>query len=954
MRRRAALGLCILALLCAGRPALAQLQYFGQNKVQYRGFDWQVLRGLHIDLYFYPAEEELARVALDYAEESFFYLEQKFGFSPRRRIPLIIYASHADFEQTNILPFIPPEGVLGVTEFLKQRVAVPFNGNYAQFRHTIRHELVHAFQLTIVNDTYIRHARAGRVFIPLWWSEGLAEHWSDGQDALDEMVMRELTVSGRMPRLKQLEYVFSGVVYPLGGSIHDWLAEEFGDWRVQVFYRDLWKYGSFQDALEGVYGVPFRELENKLQFHFQQTYFPVVAERQPLEVTARILARVAAKPVAFTMPGDSVVQYLYLSPKTGYMNIYGGSFNRPGKSRVVVKGERSAQFQSFHAMASRMVVREGVVAFSSKYLDRDAIFFWDLRRSKVVGRYQFDGIVSILSPSWAPDGRSLVFSGLTLGGMSDLYRLWVPDGRLERLTSDRYQDLDPSISLDGHSVVFASDRTPFGADGGMNLYVLDLTTGIIRYLTYGDWRDQQPNWAQNDRIYFSSDREGVFDIYSVDPTGRGRRETHTLTGVFDPQWVDSEQTLVFGGWNDLSFNVFHGYPNPDTTDTGTHFALAEEVVTNGHEANSESWHWPALEESPHVPEEPSPYRARFRLDFAAGEVLVVPGTGSAQGLVFQFSDLLSDQLVFVGATTFQSANVGSLAENINASAFYLNRKRRLNWGLGAFRIRGVFSTGDIRTQYEETSTGGLIDLRWPFSRFSRIEGQFRLEYSRRFDPILLPSAEAFRNGLLATNILIWVHDNTLWIPTGPIDGQRTNIAGSITNDLTHGRFDAWTLSLDHRRYLRAGTYSAYAIRLFGYIAGGSRARRVDIGGTWGLRGYPRYGGVSGTRVFLFNQEFRMPLLDFLSFGTPIGQIRFPGIQSAVFLDFGGAWSHDDSPNRGILGSGGFGLRMSFGGALVLRLDMGWRFDMTGGARNNVLRVGFDPGWFTQFFFGFNY
>ena len=47
--------------------------------------------------------------------------------------------------------------------------------------------------------------------------------------------------------------------------------------------------------------------------------------------------------------------------------------------------------------------------------------------------------------------------------------------------------------------------------------------------------------------------------------------------------------------------------------------------------------------------------------------------------------------------------------------------------------------------------------------------------------------------------------------------------------------------------------------------------------------------------------------------------------------------------------------MSFGGALVLRLDMGWRFDMTGGARNNnIVRVGFDPGWFTQFFFGFNY
>ena len=53
------------------------------------------------------------------------------------RIPLIVYASHVDFEQTNILPFTPPEGLLGATDFLKRRVTLPFRGNLAEFRHTI-------------------------------------------------------------------------------------------------------------------------------------------------------------------------------------------------------------------------------------------------------------------------------------------------------------------------------------------------------------------------------------------------------------------------------------------------------------------------------------------------------------------------------------------------------------------------------------------------------------------------------------------------------------------------------------------------------------------------------------------------------------------------------------------------------------------------------------------------
>ena len=267
-------------------PASAQLGYFGENKVQFRDFDWQVLHGPHVDLYFYPAAHDLAAVALAYAEESFAVLERKFGHVPRRRIPLIIYASHQDFEQTNVLSFVPPEGILGVTEFLKRRVAVPFRGSYAEFKHTLRHEMVHAFELSVLADVQRRYHRLRHVSLPLWWSEGLAEFWSAGEDAVDEMVLRDLTITGRMPSLRQLEYVSGGVVYPIGGAIHRWLADRFGEWRLQVFYRDLWKYRTFNEALVGVYGVPIEELEEELRYYFRRTYYPAVSERRPLTTTA--------------------------------------------------------------------------------------------------------------------------------------------------------------------------------------------------------------------------------------------------------------------------------------------------------------------------------------------------------------------------------------------------------------------------------------------------------------------------------------------------------------------------------------------------------------------------------------------------------------------------------------------------------------------------------------------
>src|SRR5215216_4586519 len=133
----------LVAALGVGAPGVgAQIGPFGQNKIQYRNFDWHVLRGRHVDVYFYPAEEQIARAALGYAEQSYEYLQDWLQHHPRGRIPLIVYASHTDFEQTNILPFVPPEGILGVTEYLKRRVTRPFRGSYNEFRGTLRHEMV--------------------------------------------------------------------------------------------------------------------------------------------------------------------------------------------------------------------------------------------------------------------------------------------------------------------------------------------------------------------------------------------------------------------------------------------------------------------------------------------------------------------------------------------------------------------------------------------------------------------------------------------------------------------------------------------------------------------------------------------------------------------------------------------------------------------------------------------
>jgi len=950
-RRGRALAWGIALLSLAPGAATAQFGYFGQNKIQYRAFDWHVLRGPHVDLYHYPEEQELARVALAYAEESYAVLERRFEHHPHRRIPLIIYASHSDFEQTNVLPFVPPEGLLGVTEFLKRRVALPFTGSYAEFRHTLRHELVHVFQLSLATEVSARYPRMHRAEFPLWWSEGLAEYFSAGEDTRDEMVLRDLTVSGRLPALGELAFAGGGIIYPLGGSIHRFLAASYGEWRIGEMYRDVWKYVSFEDAVRGVYGKTLVQVSDEWQYWMRQRYYPAVTSAEPLAVTARVLTRFAIKPTVYGAVDapDSARGVLYFSPFTGYTNIYAQPFSG-SRPRAVVKGERSAEFESFHFFESRLdVSSERVVAFSSRYEDRDALFLWSLAKRKVIGRYQFPDLVSILSPAWAPDGRSVVFSGLAVSGYSDLYRLWLPEGRLERLTSDRYQDLDPTVSPDGRLVVFSSDRTPFGAQGARNLFKLDLVTGTIAYVTYGDWRDDQPRWAPDGRIFFTSDRDGAFQIYSVDATGSGRRETNSLNGAFDPAWVDRERGLVFGGFADLSYNIYLQQPAPDSV---------ARPVTLAAERASPEWTWEELANPQYARAEAAPYERKFTFDFVAGDAAFAPGIGSAQGAIFLFSDLLGDHQLFATVSSFQGNGLGNLIDNFIGTVFYLNQSRRVNWSVGAFRLRGTFYESDFSTVYDETSAGAFAQLRYPLSRFRRIEAVYNVEHSDRFDltrPDLLSGGDAtefHRVGWLASSYLGYVEDNTLWLPTGPIDGERMNLTGGLVNDVSHGRFDSWIVAADYRRYVRTSLRTAFALRLLAYHSGGERPRPVNIGGSWALRGYPRYGYVAGTRAWLFNSEWRFPITEFLSIGFPFGEARFPGVQGAVFCDLGKAWTAT-STDRGTLGSTGLGLRMPIGPPLVLRLDLGYRFH-SGSLAGYSLPAGSQGTRFVDFFFGFNY
>ncbi|HEX4934133.1 MAG TPA: hypothetical protein VFV33_13180, partial [Gemmatimonadaceae bacterium] len=329
--------------------------------------------------------------------------------------------------------------------------------------------------------------------------------------------------------------------------------------------------------------------------------------------------------------------------------------------------------------------------------------------------------MSLLSPQWSPDGARIAFSALSDSGVSDLYTLEIRSGELTRVTADIYEDLDPTWLPHGQALVFASDRGPFGADGAHNLYRVDLS-GEITHLTSGAWTDESPRWdPHTSRIVFTSDRAGAFDLYSIDTLGAGRRETRFTGGLFDPAPVPDDERVLVSAYVDRSWSL---YSVPKEPEDGSSFTLAS--------ASLLPWHWRELDDTTSMRTASRRYERRYSVDFAAGVAATAPGVGGAQGGQLMFSDLLGDHQFALSISSFQG-EARNVLGSLNGNVFYLNQSRRVNWGVGMFRVSGTFAENDLRQLYEEQSTGAYGIARYPLSRFTRVEGQTTLEYSNRDD-----------------------------------------------------------------------------------------------------------------------------------------------------------------------------------------------------------------------------
>lgn len=980
-------GLCIGALVA---PAFAQYGFhFGRNKVQYEHFDWHVLKTEHFDIYFYPEMQTLAEHGAAFAEDAYQELENKFNFSLNHRTPLIFYSSNLHFKQTNITPGFIPDGVGGFFEFLKGRVVIPANGNLHRFRRVVRHELVHVFTYSRILRVMRDHRIPPDRFLPLWFTEGLAEYWSGEPDYSHEMIMRDAIFSNYLVPLENI-YRITGtfVMYKEGEAICRFISEAYGEEKLLGLMENAWMDRDFRVVMERTLHEDFGDISTQWQEWLKKQYYPKLedAEISTLIAGGLVTKGFNTKPV-FYQYEDGARKVFFVGNHDGYTNVFevevDSLYHPLGNPRVLVRGERSDRFEAFHLFESRLSVsRDGKLAFVTKSGERDVIHVYDLERGELGPTYGFDDLIAVYSPSWSPDGTQLAFSSIDQSGFADLYTYDTAKDALHKLTNDSYDERDPAWSPDGRYLAFSSDRTSIGVENAYNLFTYDLDDGTVEYVTFGNHHDFSPRWSPDGQhLVFTSARRdstgrfGAQDIYAVDmgttmrvpqpvvagssggasaveetafseaPALRSLRQLTRLTSAaFDPVWTQDGRVL-FTSFENYRFTI-RQLPEVDSLLVNP---KKQEVIDLAM-AGDEPWAFDRLGVSSGA--ERVPYHRKYSLDVAQGLVSNNAVWGTTGGAVMAFSDLMGNDHLYV--TLYNtSQSQGDFIKSLNVALSRVQLHRRTNIGYGIYRYGGFrydITDPDASTEFPrfwEEIYGGFGAVSYPLSMFRRIEVSTSLSWSDK----QIPLANVDRKALLLSNAVSLVHDNALYGLNGPVDGWRGKLTTAYTTDVLYSNVNYFTFAADVRHYLQITRGLTFASRASARLNTGREARLWFMGGSWDLRGFPLF-DVRGKKMWFTSHELRFPILRQPSLYIPVlAPFGIANLRGALFFDAAHTWNdgyNDKVPQiyaGETLGAAGVGFRLNLFGGFVLRYDIGYRF-----------RDGFDrrDKKFKQFFFGFDF
>lgn len=898
---------CLLILCLFASYGSAQFLYFpyyGKNKVLFEKFNWNHYETEHFDIYYYDKNIGTLKTVAELAESAYQSISNDLKHSIPKRVPIIYYSTHTDFEQTNLYPGQVPEGIIGFAENVLYRIVLQGDMPVDILQDLIEHELTHIFEYSVLYGS-----QAGPIYDvrqpPLWVFEGYSEYNTRNWRPVSLMIIRDATLNDRVPELSASGALFSrypsvgSPAYDFGHAIYDFIEEKHGKGAVRQFWNSL-KGSSLigrRNPLKRAFDYDHKEFNHEFKKYLRNRFKDFQTRENPEDYSITLGPQFPLNPyfLAFShalSPSGDIVAVLTLNSKDFDFDILlistkDGSVIKNLTKGYTIKYENIKYNVYLNPADGKEIAWSSDgdrIAFFARTGQKHSLFIMNSLTGKLLKKIDIP-YDQPSSPCFFPSGNEMLFTGF-YEGIHDIFKIDLSTEKILNLTEDDLYERAPTVSPDGKYVAYT-----IRIDTYDKLFLSPLNNLKKKIqLTSGKGNTISPQFSSDSKeVFFSGDMRGAFNIYSLNlENGELKRYTDVRTGNFFPSpHPNDSKTFIFSSFHKGAFQIFKSELEGEVEKTMPFSEPLENVAYPRFEPII------ALEINE---EKIQSYKGMNKLYLAFRPPIeaIVSTDGSLYGgTALAFTDLLGDHTFYLMAYQVQSFRSYDFA--------YLNQKRRLQYMANAYHYTLFYYPSfyyynpdfyNYLTYRDAIATRTIsgINLRayYPLNKyfrtqaslsFTRYEEEFLYPYFREQIAASGRSYGQFLSGNWISASFALAGETTRFKFFGPAAGNTFMISISQSLPVSETFLQNTTLHADLRQYLNIGADMLFAFRLEAFASRGRDPFIYYYGGNNQVRS-ANYASLIANEGWYANAEFRFPLINAAS--SVIGQIG--PVRGVLFLD----------------------------------------------------------------------
>ncbi len=539
--RKAGKCLMLVGIMLAPRNIYAQIntETFGQNRVQYRKYDWKFFDTKHFRIYHYDRNgTTLARYVSEQAEQDVPMIERRMGSQFPNRFDIILYNNYDEYRQTNVgLKYESQvqETGGGTLNLVGDKLIIYFNGVHTDLRRQIQSGIARALMQRMMFGDDARQVVKNSLLLnlPRWTTDGYVAYVVDGWDPKSESEWKN--VLNAQPKAG---FFVLADQYPelAGKAFWKYIADRYGPEQVKTLLFAMQQRASLNKGIRSTLGMKVKPVYDSALAYFKNTFAKdALIQETPDSADALINIKV---------PHDgTVIPSIRLSPKgadVAYCEFKEGEYKvyiqhtskEQQRSLILTTGQSDFNELTPDADYPQLAWSNNgyKVAILYRYKRQTRLRIYNSLKAKIenyiIPPNRFDRVVGM---TFNEADDKIVLSAIKKS-QTDLYLFTLRGSRLSNITNDPWDDVQPTFISGGsrRGILFLSNRpaanlvVPAAVNelpaGPMNVYFYDTKTESPVLLKCSDNRGgniTQPIQYGSDNFAYLRDDNGIRNKYVV-------------------------------------------------------------------------------------------------------------------------------------------------------------------------------------------------------------------------------------------------------------------------------------------------------------------------------------------------------------------------------------------------------------------------------------------------------